>query len=360
MALKTRQPTGIVPWPFILVEGGEKSGKTWLALTLSASKKIGRTVLIELGTEGVADQYGEIPGADYLIAEHNGTFDGLTQVIQDATEDARQLLADGQPPMLLVIDTATEEWDLLKGIAEQRAKRSAYNQKKLREDPNAEILVDMTQWNHVTELHYEHFIEPLKAFPGIVVVTARGKEVAAIDGNGRPIANTKTYKVEGQKNLAYDASAWVQLSRTAPPTVVGMRSVHHGIRPGKDNTIQDPNLTLERLIFDLMGCDSKTATTAVSHTKPELQATKNGAVEPGGDVMANMPAAEKREMLARWFLKAMHHPGITMERLNKLIGQARERSLKDYEIDGARLSVHFASVGMTLGQEPAQEEPSHG
>lgn len=273
MALKTRQPTGIVPWPLVLVEGPEKSGKTWMALALSASDRIGRTVLVELGAEGTADQYAAIPGADYEVAEHNGTFEGLAQVIRDAADEARQI-PRGDPPMLLVIDTGTEEWDLLKAVAEQRAKRSKYNRERLQKDPTAEVTIDMTQWNYVTEQHYEHFIEPLKAFPGIVVVTARGKEVAAMDGNGRPIANTKTYKVEGQKNLAYDASAWVQLSRVAPPTVMGMRSVKHGIRPGKDDPVQDPNFTLERLVFELMGCDPKTAVPASMPTRSALQTAK--------------------------------------------------------------------------------------
>jgi hypothetical protein len=274
MALRTRRPTGVVPWPLILVEGPEKSGKTWLSLQLSASDRIGRTVLVELGAEGVADQYKNIPGASYEIAEHNGTFEGLAEVIRDATDEARKELAAGNKPMLLVIDTATEEWDLLKAIAESRARRSKFNRDRLQKDPTAEVVVDMSQWNYVTEMHYEQFIEPLKAFPGIVIVTARGKEVAAMDGNGRPVANTKTYKVEGQKNLGYDVSAWVQLSRNAAPTVVGMRSVLHGIRPGKDAPVQDADLTLERLIFDLMGCDPKTAEPANIPTRSALQVAK--------------------------------------------------------------------------------------
>lgn len=289
MALKTRTPSGIVPWPMVLVEGPEKSGKTWMALLLSTSKRVGRTVLVELGPEGIADQYGTIPGANYEIAEHNGTFEGLAKVIQDATEDAKAAIDAGELPMVLVIDTATEEWDLLKAIAEQRAKRSNFNLKRLRDDPNAEVVIDMTQWNHVTELHYEHVIEPLKAFPGIVVITARGKEVASMDANGRPIANTKTYKVEGQKNLAYDVSAWVQLSRTQAPTVVGMRSVVHGIRPGKDEPVRDADLSLEKLIFDLMGCDPKTAAPANVPTKSALQVAKGELWTAAQEMKYDMP-----------------------------------------------------------------------
>src|SRR4051812_29018443 len=109
MALTTRKPSGIVPWPIVLVEGPEKSGKTWMALELSSSDRIGRTVLVELGAEGAADQYGAIPGAEYEIAEHNGTFDGLAEVIRDAAVEAEKELSESGKPLLLVIDTGTED-----------------------------------------------------------------------------------------------------------------------------------------------------------------------------------------------------------------------------------------------------------
>ena len=61
VTLKTRKPTGVVPWPLILIEGGEKVGKGWSAALLSASPKVGRTVIIDLN-EGAWDEYGKIRG----------------------------------------------------------------------------------------------------------------------------------------------------------------------------------------------------------------------------------------------------------------------------------------------------------
>lgn len=255
MALTTRPPTAIVPWPLILLEGAEKTGKSWMAATLSASPRVGRTVWVELGSEGTADQYGAIPGARYEIAEHNGTWRGLTQVIQDARDEAAKV-PHGEPPFVLCIDSASAEWDLLKAIADQRARSSHYGRKMLEKDPNADVPIDRGHWTYVTDQHYEHFIEPLKTFPGIVVLTARGKEVSATDQNGRPVPNSREYKVEGQKNLAFDCDAWIRLSRSGPPTVVGMRSVTHPIRPGRDQPVQDPDLALDRFIFDILGCDA--------------------------------------------------------------------------------------------------------
>jgi hypothetical protein len=274
MALKTRRPTGVVPWPFILVEGEEKSGKSWMVAELTASTRIGRKVWLELGSEGTADQYGAIPGADYEIVEHNGTWAGVVQAVQDAREEAQKAQDAGESPLLFVVDTATAEWDLLKEVAEQRARNSKYGRKILADDPNADVPVDRNHWTYVTDAHYEHFIEPLKRFPGIAVVIARGKEISSTDGNGKPIPNSREYKVEGQKNLGFDCHAWIRLSRTGPPTVIGMRSVARPIRPGRDKPVQYPDLDLERFIFDILGCDPATATPAQGATRSDLEVAK--------------------------------------------------------------------------------------
>lgn len=66
MTLKTRKPTGAVPWPLVLLEGEEKAGKSWALAELSASDKVGDTYWFDLG-EGAADEYGAIPGARYPL-----------------------------------------------------------------------------------------------------------------------------------------------------------------------------------------------------------------------------------------------------------------------------------------------------
>lgn len=273
MTLRTRTPSGRTPWPLILLEGPEKSGKSWMAALLSASPRVGRTIWVELGSEGTADQYGAIPNVRYEVAEHNGTWRGLTTVIRDVREEAAKVPA-GEPPMVLVVDTATAEWDLLKSMAETRARGSQYGRKILERDPDADVPVDRGHWTYVTDQHYESFIEPLKTFPGVVVLIARGKEISATDDKGKPIAGSREYKVEGQKNLAFDCDAWLRLSRSGPPTVVGIRSVVHAVRPGRDKPIQDPEMDLEKLIFTVLGCDAATSEPGKVASRSELDAAK--------------------------------------------------------------------------------------
>ncbi|WP_082134267.1 AAA family ATPase [Mycolicibacter heraklionensis] len=247
--IRTRKPTGIPPWPLVLIEGPEKSGKSFAAAQFTASDKIGQAYWIDLG-EGAADEYAAIHGADYLVVDHDGTW----QDIISQVEEIHTAAADADKPVVLVIDSMTAEWEMLKDWASKRARESKFAKAKLREDVNAEIKPSMNLWNDAGDRH-QKLMRLLMTFPGIVVVTARGKDVAALDKDGKPIPNTKDYRVEGHKTLPYDASVWVRLSRDEPPTVVGCRSVHSGIRPGVDSPLRYPEFSLEHLIFEVLKID---------------------------------------------------------------------------------------------------------
>lgn len=257
MTLKTRPPTGAVPWPVVLLEGPEKAGKSYSAAEFTASTKIGQSYWIDIA-EGAADEYGAIPGANYLVVEHDGSYNTIYNAIVDVKTEAAKAAERGEPPVVLVIDSMTAEWDLIKDWVDERARRSKTGQEALKKDPDAEIKPSMNLWNDGNARH-GRLMAQLLTFPGIVIITARGKEVASLDKGGRPIPNTKEYKVEGHKNLAYDATVWVRLSREMPPHVVGARSVHHGIRPGVDEAQPVPDFTLEWLIFEVLKCDPSKA-----------------------------------------------------------------------------------------------------
>ncbi|MEU6725585.1 AAA family ATPase [Nonomuraea wenchangensis] len=279
MAIRTRKPTGAVPWPLILLEGGEKAGKSWACAELSASEKVGQTYWLDL-SEGAADEYGAVPGARYLVVEHNGTWQDIIGQVAEIRQEAERAAAAGEPPVVLVIDSMTAEWDLLKDWAANRAKGSRSNQQRLQRDPNAEVQVSMNLWNDATARH-RRLMTMLMTFPGIVVMTARGKEVASLDQSGRPVEGSKDYKVEGHKNLAFDASVWVRLSREHPPIVVGARSVHAGIRPGVDKPQPMPDFSLERLIFDALKCDPSAANVRdMTEMKPGSEAPDLDTLSP--------------------------------------------------------------------------------
>lgn len=300
-ALRTRRPTGRVPWPLILVEGGEKSGKSWACAQFSTSKRIGQMYWIDLG-EGAADEYGAIPGADYLVVEHDGTWAQIIAAVAAVRDLAREAADAGQPPVVLVIDSMTAEWDMQKDWASDKARRRhevkvrKYNAKPI--GPDEEPTISMDLWNEAGARHRK-LMTTLMTFPGIVLLTARGKEVAALDDAGKPIERQRDYRVEGHKTLGYDASCWIRLDRTKPGTVVGVRSVHVGIRPGYDDPIKlAKDWTIEGIVFDTLRCAPAEAharrLTALQPAEPDEERPVSGppaAARPVSGPPAELSAA---------------------------------------------------------------------
>jgi len=259
VTLKTRKPTGRTGWPIVLVEGGDKAGKSWSLAALSASPKVGRTVVLVLGeSESRWDEYGRIPGARFEIAEHDGSWASLMSVAEDAKAEAVKASEAGEPPFVLGIDTMTAVWEGLKDWASLRARGSKKNKALLQQDPNAEIDVTANFWNDARKRH-RALMRILLTFPGIVVMIARGSEVTLFQ-NGQPVLGRKTWSVETEKNLPYDASMHIRLSRDSRPLLVSVSSVECSIRPGVDPPRRLPDdWSLESVVFDTIKLDPASA-----------------------------------------------------------------------------------------------------
>lgn len=257
MALKTRQPTGKIPPPVVLVEGDEGAGKSWSAAELSASAKVGRTLWLQVGTEVTADEYGQIPGVRYEIIEHDGSWRDIFGAVTDAKIEADKARKRGEKPMVLVIDQMGSIWDLLSEWAYNRAKGSRANAKKLAEDPNAEIDITSNYWNDATA-RWRKLMTAVLTFPGIVILLSRGRETALIGPDGKPVSGKKDYRVEGQKGLAFDVPAWVRMTRDGNPVLIKLRSVHNPVQVGQ-RARPLPGFTLEKFIFDTLRYDPATA-----------------------------------------------------------------------------------------------------
>lgn len=256
-ALATRPPTGKVPWPVVLLEGEEKAGKSYQAAVFTRDPRVGRCAWLDLG-EGVGDEYAAI--GNYEIIKHDGTFGSIYGQLEGAREAAQAALDAGDSPFVLVIDSATAVWDLLKNWAHHRASTRESNRKKLAADPTAEIVISMDLWNDAGT-RYRKFMTLLLTFPGIVIMTARGKEVADLDDAGKPKERApKVWKVEGHKSLAFDVTAWLRLKRDEPATLEGARSLFCGVRPGYDRAKTLPDeWDLGWFVFEQLRVDPGTS-----------------------------------------------------------------------------------------------------
>lgn len=324
--MRTRKPTGLVPPPLVLVEGEEKAGKTYTSLLLTRSQRVGDCYVIDLG-EGSADEYGAIPGVNYSIVEHDGSYASVLQAVADVHAEATRAKEAGEKPTVLIIDSMTDEWAGLKDWASERAAQSKAGRAALAKDPNAEVRPTMNLWNDAAARH-RRLMRYLLTFPGIAVMTARGGEVAEVR-DGKPVEGVKTWSVDAHKSLGYDATLWVRLRRGSAPLVVGCRSVHVGLRAGADDPLDvrgdhDDDL-LEYLIFDVLKYDPAAAGERdVRHLRGgELSADERAAESIGVDG-AGASTPERRKIAQAYADEALTIPG-DREGLRTI----RERALLD-------------------------------
>lgn len=209
---RTRKPTRKAPWPLVLLAGREKCGKSYTASKFSASDLVDRTFYIEIG-EGSADQYGAIPGARYEIVEHDGSWADILAAVEWATSQPTST----NRPHALVLDSMTELWGLLADEQESIAKG------------RGKATITMDQWN-AAKKRWRKVIDAARKNSGPVIFTARYNEVTVMR-NGKPTMD-KEWKVDAEKNLAYEVDAVITWKAPREPHIDGVRTVAFDVPAG--------------------------------------------------------------------------------------------------------------------------------
>lgn len=237
----TRRPTGLPSWPILLLAGAEKSGKSWSCAEASGSELVGRALWIGIG-EDDPDEYGAVPGADFEIVPHDGSYRDILSAITWATQ---QPPVDGKPT-LLVIDSMTRLWELLCDMAQDqanaRAKRRQQNPSSksaaANQDEEADIHMDL--WN-IAKDRWQHVMDAVRSHQGPSLLTARLDEVTVVD-RGRP-TQEKTLRVKAEKSLSYDVGGIVQMPERGAAFLVGVRSTRLQV----PSRMPLPGFTVEKL-----------------------------------------------------------------------------------------------------------------
>lgn len=258
----TRRPTGKVPYPMLCIAGVEKAGKSYSAALFSKSDLIDRTFYIEIG-EGAADQYGAIPGVRYEIVEHDGSYDGIGAAIWAATQQPRE---NGKPHAI-VVDSATELWDMVceeqQLKANQRAAAKAVDQGKPEPAEDAQISIDL--WN-VAKKKWRKIVDMLRVYDGPTVLLTR-MELVTVMANGKPTTE-REWKIRAEKNLAYECDGIVKMYAPQVAKLSGLRSTRLQVPPGAEMPL--PSFTIDDLLRR-MGLDGTVAMAPRSYTAPRPQ-----------------------------------------------------------------------------------------
>ena len=231
MTIRTRKPTGQAPWPITLIAGVEKSGKTYSCAEATASGVIDRTLWISIG-EDDPDEYGALPGANFEIVEHDGTYRSIIAAIEAAVSEPGT--------NLLVIDSMTKLWDLLSNMAQTEANARAAKKGRGGSD---EATIDIDLWNAAKKRH-QRVVNAIKVNAGPVLLTARMDMVTIMDDNGKPTKH-KDFKIKAEKNLVYDVSAIIEMPERGKAFITGVRSLKFKGGPGAK--IPLPNFTVAEL-----------------------------------------------------------------------------------------------------------------
>lgn len=311
--LRTRKPTGKIPYPLCVFEGIEGGGKTYAALTLSASPRIRNTYAMDLG-EGSLDEYATL--GEFDVIEHNGTYGDIL----DQVTAVCAIPQDLAHPDLLVIDTATGLWSLLCDEVAAETKR--------RNKPDA----TMDQWNRA-KARWRAVVDPLRVWPGIVIFTARGKEVSEME-NGRPAkGGSKVWKVEAEKSLVFDANVVVRFTGAGQAQITKSRSLKLVVPEGR--TLPVPGFTAEKLVFELMGANKENVaprqltalvgeedTIPVNAAKAAVYAAVGQDRNVAADVWAKAKLPARGAVTQAQLDEVLAAAGVVMAEVNALIAQA--------------------------------------
>lgn len=279
-AVLADDPDGAVAWPTVLLEGGEKAGKSYELALFSGCGEFSQTWWIEVGMEGTARMYGRVPGANYKIVRHSGSIPEIMARLADIHRHAVWSNAAGRKPVLIVVDSGGALWKITEAWMDWAARQTDSAKALLARNPNAEIKAPFNIRNERTAM-WNRFIGALNDIPAVKVVTSRGMEVTKFE-NGQPTTK-KDWSVVGHKEFGFDVDIWCRLARNKPAEIIGIRAVADGIRAGDDafetQKIRRPDFSLRWLVFDRYGLDPANAYVRPRNNVDDPQLVDPGAVD---------------------------------------------------------------------------------
>lgn len=280
----SHDPTGAIPWPTVLLEGGEKAGKSYELALFSGCGEFSQTWWIEVGMEGTAEMYKLVPGSQYRVVEHSGSIPEIMARLAIVHQHAVWSNATGRKPVMVVVDSGGAIWKITQAWVDWRARQTDSARKLLRNNPNADIKAPINIRNEGTAM-WMRFIAAVNDIPAVKVITSRGQEVTKFE-NGQPTTE-KAWSVVGHREFGFEVDIWCRLARNKPAEVVGIRAVVDGIRPGDDafkpELIRRQDFSMRWLVFERYGLAPATAYVRPRNNTDDARLADPAAVDQPDD-----------------------------------------------------------------------------
>lgn len=252
-APRTRRPTGAASWPRVLLSGEDGTPAAWLAAEFTADDRIVTTYWLEVGTGRTGDEYAAVPGADYELLDHDGTWTDIYGQVSAAWETARAVSDGGAMPSALVVNGMSAIWSMLTAFADRRARRREAGvllRNGMDPDPayssEVDVEVKADLWTLVGRRH-DQLMAKILTWPGPVILIAREKR----SSEGRRV-------VKVHESVGAGVTAWVRLALDDLPEIAYLSTARHSRLTAEQRAELRPGLTLTRLVWDWSGCGPDT------------------------------------------------------------------------------------------------------
>lgn len=239
MTLKTRELTGLDPWPLSLITGPQKAGKTHQAVAASASPLVDRTFWFSFG-EPNPDGFKNIdtgglgqPRVEPVL--YDGTYRGLMGGLQDAVNEPRR---DPRKPNLIVVDSGTKIWEMIKDMAQAQANKRWLKRNEGKELPeDVEVVISSDLWNTARD-RWDGIVNLLLKHDGPAIITARLDHVNVVNAKGDPTGQ-KVWTIKANKSLPSEVDAIIEVSGRNRTKITGVRSSLIEVHPDDHHQFPD-------------------------------------------------------------------------------------------------------------------------
>lgn len=268
MALRTSKPSGVTPYPTTLIAGAKGSGKTYQLVQASASALVDRSFILTLGEER-PDAFTAIPGTDFEMVDHDGTVEGILDQVREVRGVARR----DDRPHYFAFDGISAFHHLLLDQAQAAANRRAQAaaQRARSAVTAGNVRLEGQDWDAIRR-DWNTLLNLLRTMDGPVGLAARLEERTATLNGVETVE--KVWRVDADKNLPYEVTAVVEMSRRGEFTLTKYndpQAAFAGARPWND-------FTMDALWRD-MGIGSRdfgVRTVEVARVDPSLSADATG------------------------------------------------------------------------------------
>jgi hypothetical protein len=256
------EPDGRVRPPVVALTGPEHTFKTTTVVKTSAHPEIGFTWAVEWGAgdKGILNEYSLMPGARFKLLNHNNSVESVFGQVLAARQTARTALEHGEKPHMLVVDSFSTLWDLIKAWTYYRAAAGLTEKAEAvgkTINPNTELPTGRNLWNDA-RTRYRQFMNVLLNWPGPVLLTCRADWVSGTnEATGHPTKD-RVYSIEAHRSLPRDVTVLIRMNRDAPHVLWKCRSIHYRVDP-RENPVEFTDLDLGELMFNKMRYDPHNA-----------------------------------------------------------------------------------------------------